>query len=1498
LRRPLIRGARALQPAVTLATLALLVGALLVVFATGLPGPAGTPGAVGQTSAGEVTPQTDDAVPARGMVLIGASPSEAPNETWGIGEVGGFNSGAWALVRYADGDGWSRAPWLDSSAQQPSGAVLKPAGTPLAGRATSSGAVALLATVAEEGRPGREVLLARAPGGSFREAAAVPGEGEAALLKPGERLFGHTRAPLLAALDEGSARAGALVVPVNGEGSAAEEDGVLHWDGSAWTREQIDVPAVSREHGDFRVLAIGASSPANAWLLAQLSQQADPGAVALFRRHLAPSAPPIWQPVAPAAGAQPGARLTAGEQPFSVAGLGEPPTAAAQILTVTDEGVWIDGERPDAPLTMFFKSEGEEPGGEGYRGRVLATWCNASAGSPPCTYTLPDSLPAGPSRSFAWSDPSNPLGFGQRVITGLGEGVSLRLEGGSFVRVLALGADEQSFLDVGGSRGAAFSNAREGWLGNERMPVHLTQHPAANRLTPYPVPFSHPLLALAPQPGGPVGALSSQALAVGDRGEVARFTPGQGWQPESLLGAGGRRATPRLRAVAWPSANRAYAVGDGEVAQMWLWRGETGLWEPDPAAPRNFRGRLLGIAFDPSNPTRGYAVGRAGVLLRFGKSWSQEALPGEVAGATFTSIAFAGSQAIVAFRVPHQQGGGEGAHYTGGLLVNDGAGWHVDQAAASTLEGGLPWAVAGLPDGGAALSGQRGAEPVVLERESPGAPWHATTVPYPGGEAPGSLSLFREAGALRVIGSGGIPNTSSVDFSETPPPSTFPENLVKAYPLAGGYVLRETPVGWSDEEHDRDEVGSPAGEPKQYDLPYRPDPTSAVLIDPSGTRGWAVGGQIDPRLETADVARYPADGVPPPGFAAAPVAVSPAQATFAIGGGAQCAAACADRAAARIGPDAWLASAIGQAGQIAGVRAFLYTGPRVTNGEGRIHPAPVPRERELARYAELMRSGSLPAFAGASPTDRAGIAGECLFVQAFAGFPAPFGTAPAASGLLSAGGSGESCTSGSSSYYALDSSGSGGPVRVIVLDDSSDVSAEQRAWVGGELVGARQAKEPAIVVGNADLSAQISAGDGDAAALAQTLVSSPSASAYFYDSSQRNVSVPLRVGSNSIPAFGSGTLGYMNSRTAQKQDFTGHAGFLLAQVETARRDPASNRAPVTARLIPNIGELALEAKDGVLLRRSQQSLFDGLARRPRAGCLATGTATNCETSPYIPIPANCVGSVCGTGIFPEYTFSSSRPDIGDFVAPNLASPDPRAVLLGPNDKPIPDPTSSLFCAYNAGTTVATISAGGLSASLTITVQAGSVRRPCGTQPLKELPAQSQASSVAPAPPPAPAPAPTGPAPAPTPTPVPVAPSPIVSSPAPGHPAATPKPPYFLPPAAAAPLLAFLPLPVPTPGRPTPPSGTSPVTSPVEAPEREEEEEEATESVGNNAASYSPADHEPSPAYVLGVVVLAAFAGASVRRRPRRGRGAVRVAPATISATRTQRRNAADRSRHR
>jgi hypothetical protein len=1474
----ILDGRRARHVMGVLVSLALAVGALVVAVLIGTSGASSS--AIAQASnaeSGEVTAQTDASVPATHVTLIGASPKEAADETWGLGVS---RSGTPVLVRYTAEAGWSLgAGLLDASGKSLSGFKLdQPEAfrfsepSVLAGQMTENGS-GVMGGEAPAGSGSEPklapVLLVRNPGGAFQETAALPITGEAALGK-GERLLGVNRAPMIAALEEASGHAGALVVPVNEEHNSGE-DRVLHWDGETWTSETIEVPTASK--GEFEVLAIGASAPGNAWLLAKLS---DHGAIGLFRRKLGSGGEATtWQPVAPKPGGTAGEALevpTQGEEvPFTV-----PSNEQSQILTVTEEGVWIDGQRGDvqASATMFFKPESET------HGRVLQAWCelsqNEPAGIPACGGELPENLPTAGGRSFAWPG----SGFGQRVITGFDEGVSLRLEGDEFKRVLALGSSVNLSENVGSTFGAAFSGPREGWLGQLQLPVHLTTSPVKSELNPWPAPFRHALLALAPAPGASVGSLSSEALAVGDEGEVARYSPGKGWLPESLLGPGGRHETPRLRAVAWPTPGRAYAVGDR--GQMWLWRGETGLWEPDPAEPLNFRGNLLGIAFDPEEPALGYAVGESGALLRYGKTWSQEpesAIPQQARGASFTAIVFAGSEAIVAYRrlIPSTE------RFEGGLIVNNGSGWHLDEGAAAAIGATAPWALAALPEGAAAFSTRSGQ---IFERQGAGSAWQETATPYPGELAPGSIALFREAGALRVVTAGSEPDTTEVE-SEPSPPAGFPPNLVQPYPLASNQessVLRQTATGWSDEEHELNNVQEPAGAFKVYDAVYRPDPVAAVLVDPTGSQGWAVGGVVgegtDSPLDTADVWRYPASaGEEPVGVHREAITSEGigGGARFAIGGGAQCAAPCAARATAHIGPDVWLEHALEEAGKNLageGIQAFIDTGPRVTTGET-VGPATVavPYQRELDRYAEILGGDGVRTLAAISQSEL-----DTALEPARA--EEPF--AQALSGLQ-----------GSSTHYATTLKG----VRVIVLDTtySDENPAEpQPVWLGNELANAAADREPAIVVGNADLQTQINAGNQTAREILAIMIKG-GASAYFFDSPEKNVKLALQIGpGESIPTYGSGTLGYINSNEQAQSDFIGASGFLLTEVGNPNE---RNIAPVHVSLIPDIGELALEAEQGTLLRRSEPARFQALARRPRAGGDAFNGSRTTETDPYIPIPLNCVGSACAEGLQPEYTFSSSNPSVGAFVEQDAAEPDGLQPMLGATGGPILETAgkSGLFCAFNPGTTTVTISAGGLSYSLPVTVQAGSVRQPCGTVPATKTPNVSQAVA-APPPPPAPAPAGAAPTSSSAPLSLPLPPPPLAATPRPAvHP--TP-PPYFLTPVPPGYLLAFVPPPVPTPARPTPPSGTSAVTSPVEAAEREEESEAAPESVSNEAVAYSAPEHEPSPAYILGIVVLAAFAGVSIRKRPRRRGRRVQIAPATISTMRSQRQLAPRRGRFR
>ncbi len=496
--------------------------------------------------------------------------------------------------------------------------------------------------------------------------------------------------------------------------------------------------------------------------------------------------------------------------------------------------------------------------------------------------------------------------------------------------------------------------------------------------------------------------------------------------------------------------------------------------------------------------------------------------------------------------------------YTGGVIFEDGSGWHEEPGATAALgEGQKPWAVAGLPDGGAAFTAQSPTEGArIVERESASSAWQS--IPYPGGFAPGALTLFREGAALRAIGTGGEPETFTSEDEIAPPPG-FPPILVDPYPLVANFergVLRQTATGWSDEEHELNDAREPPGEYFNYDTPYVPDPVSAVLVDPSGSQGWAVGGVVDDKhamLDTADVYRY-RDTTSPEGESAYQEA--PARGTaFAVGGGAQCEAPCATRAETKIGPDVWLSSAINEAATIPGVQAFFYTGPRVTTGRT-AGPAtvPVPYEREQDRYEKLLSGHSLPVYPVPSATDLDATKTELSFRSAF-------GTLP----FANAGCAGTPACS----YYAETL----GSVKVLTVDDSSEVGKEQLEWLSGELSGAAAAHQAAVVVGSADLPSEYAQRQRNAVEIVGVLEAGH-ASAYFFESPEANVHETI----GSVPAFGSGTLGYESVVVEELGGFIGASGFLVAEVGT--KQEANGRFPVGVRLIPNVGELAVEAQQG------------------------------------------------------------------------------------------------------------------------------------------------------------------------------------------------------------------------------------------------------------------------------------------------------------------------------
>jgi hypothetical protein len=1431
-----------------------------------------------------------------GMTLMGAS---ASGEAWGYRQlplaVGAVRVGSrelqidpevgtppepqLAFLRHTEASGWQvfEMP-LDEAGE----AYRGPIPNRLSARITPAGGGVLVGRDLRRPVSEQLVVLLHDLGGRWRAmqppppGVLLPVEGEA----PAEALADDqgAGAVAVAAYDAPGGHTGLIFGPQRRSVATA----IVVYDGSQWRREPIEIPAGSEAH--LKVLAVAATGLGNAWALAEPDDSLGRSVVLLERTSTLGG--PLWVD-RPLAGTPFAAVDSAGD---GIAGAG-PIGGAAQPLTVTQDGVWIDltaqiaGVERD--VTLFFDSGSDT---------VTGSWCDDGA---VCGGPLGVRLSRqGGYRSFAWTG----SGFGSRVITnpldpGGGEetnrGTYLRFADGAFARMPGAGA---SFRPSG-----AFASPDSGWL---EGPVEISTKQAPRALDPWPVAVRAPLADVTGAPGATRGAVGSGALAVGADGAVLRYEPGRGWQREFLLSSSGSVNRTTLRGVTWPEPSRAHAVGD--LGAMWMWNASDDLWVPDPGVPIGFEGNLMDVAFDPANPDRGYAVGKGGVLLSYGKSWEQEAVPPEAAGADLTSIAFAGSQAIVAAG--------------GNLLVNDGGGWRVDASARAllgTVRAGNPrlFAVAGLPDGGAVAAGRD----IVIERDGPGSPWRFSDQPLPGSTAI-AVAAVRAGGGVRAIVSV-VPQLTYPPADDLPPlDPTLPPPILPPFPLAGdGYLLRETASGWVDEQRT---AFSGSGD----DRPLKSDPILSLLLDEAGS-GWAVGGwsgaadsvgrgssarggtgrSIRERVQTAAVFRYGSGGGAPAAASRAAVPMPAGPIRLAVAGHAECDSTCADLAPHAIGPDRSLAAALGTVASIAGgngPRALLYTGNRVKGGLG---------SADAARYAALLGGApGLPVYPALGSNDAANGVGAEAFQAAFTSFPAPLGAGAPPAGISTAGIPGAAPGPGARTHYAFDSAGPGGTVRVIVVDNSlgslaasdphQNPAEPQLPWLQAVLADARAEGIPTVVMGNRSLNANFTPKlnvASDASEVAQVLVAG-GASAYLFDRPEENRVMQIPAGAaETIPSFGIGSLGYRSQVSGAvglevADSLFGDSGVLLLEVDAGMRDPATNRAPVGARLIPLIEELSLEATDGTLLRRSRPALFRGLGRKPRGGdrwgrsSAGSGTPDPSGGDPYTLFPPNqCLVAGCAARIAPEYSFTSSDPDIADFVKQDPASTNLRKPFLDANKKVVTDNSSSLLCPFNAGTTTVTISAGGFSYSESVRVQAGSVQQPCGTRPLR--PDRFVRNTPGAAPPAPPPPAPPGAAPPLEFTPPPLTPA---APPPPNPPPPPPTPPPVDPfiPLAPALALAAVPAIVPPPPppivRPLPPGGAPARTYQVE----EKREEEAAIEESKAFSRHEASDGGMTvPAYLPALILILALAGASVRGGPGARRHQRPVAnPALTHLPRTQR----------
>jgi hypothetical protein len=1457
--------------------------------------------AVAGAAGGSVAPGGVGPLPLLGVAdsevtLMGAAPAGQPGEVWGYRQlpldVGDVHVGSrplrfgpvadptrpepqLAFLRHTDGNGWQV---FDTPVDASGNPYRGPLPNRLSARITRNGGGVLVGRDLRRPVGQQVIVLDHDPGGDWHALTAPP----AAVLRPAEgpqpaealAAENGSGAVAVAAFDDGS-RTGLFFGP-SGRSAA---DGIVRYDGIQWTREPVQIPLGSE--GRFHVLAVDATGLGNAWALAE----ADPslGRSTVLLERTSTSEGPLWVE-RPLSGTPFSASEDAGKALASVAPIG----GAAQPLTVTAAGAWIDlsaeVEGVQRDVTLFYDSGADA---------VTGSWCDAAA---LCGGPLGVKLSRqGGYRSFAWPGGQ----FGTRVVTNpLDPGGSDESNRGTYLRFA-----EGAFLRMAGAGGnfhpsGAFASVDSGWL---EGPIEISSKSPPAPPRPWPLSLRAPLADVTAAPGAAPASLDSAALAVGADGSVVRYLPGRGWKREFLLSSSGSVNRANLRGVAWPLPSRAFAVGDSGA--MWEWNAADDLWIADPGLPVGFEGNLMDVAFDPADPFRGYAVGKNGVLLRYGKSWDQEALPAGFERAGLSSIAFAGSEAIVA-------AGGD-------LLVNDDGGWRVDASAHALLDGvraGNPqlFAVAGLPDGGAVAAGRD----IAIERDGPGAPWRFAAQPFPGSTAIAAAAV-RDGGSVRAVVSV-VPRIAYPPADNLPEPDpNVPPPIVPPFALPGdGYLLRETASGWRDEARTTFSGSSD-------DRPLKSDPVLALLLDSSGS-GWAVGGwsgyadaagrgtsaagsgrRIRERVRTATIFRYGSGaGSAPPAAGSQPVRTPAGPIRLAVAGHAECDAPCADLERGAIGPDRSLSAALRTVAAMRaggnGPRALLYTGNRVKSGLG---------AADAGRFAELLGGvPGLPVFPALGSDDASGGFGAAGFESALAGFPAPLGSGAAPAGITTAGIPGALPVSGARTHYAFDSHGPGGTVRVIVIDNSlgslaasdpqQNPSEAQLPWLESVLADARAKGIPAVAMGSRSLNTSFTpklnvASDGDQ--VARALVDG-GASAYLFDRPEENRSMRIPAGGGpTIPSFGTGTLGYRSPLSgaigAESADsLFGDSGILLLKLGAPAA--GSNVAPASVRLIPLIEDLSLEATDGTLLRRSRPALFRGLGRRPRGGdrwgtaSAGTGNPDPAGASPYVSFPPDqCLVPGCATRLNPEYSFVSSDPDIADFVRQDPASTNLRKPFLDSNDKVVTDNASGLLCPFNAGTTTVTVSAGGFSYSEQVTVQGGSVQRPCGTRPLR--PDRFKRASAVAAPP-APPPPPNSP-------PVSFSPPAPAAAAAPPAPQPPPSPPPSLPPPyllASAPPLAVVPAIVPPPPppivRPLPPGGAPARTYQVEEKREEEAATEESQAFSRYEADERNGGGTVVPPYLLAFVLLAAVAGASVRGGPGGKPNRSRPAPASSSAERTRR----------
>lgn len=969
-----------------------------------------------------------------------------------------------------------------------------------------------------------------------------------------------------------------------------------------------------------------------------------------------------------------------------------------EALKADGKGVWVEAKvdlvpgRESGRVVARYEAEGAS-------GHVTNSWCTLP-GTNSCEEPLESSSGRATVPDAIFQTPSGPVALGLR------EGSVDVFAHGGWTSVLAPGYGPSP-----GQTGAddVFAGPDEGWLAGVETLGHWSANGASGSLASWPLPDRSPLTSVALPPGSQGEAGESGALAVGFDGTTLSYEASAGWlvQPTPP-----RARKLNLLSVAFAGPASAFAVGQFGVILHW----DGASWSEDPESTSLTNSQLNAVAFAQSG--EGWAVGADGTILHYdGSGWSKEQPPEADSGVDITSVAVAGSEVFAV---------------AAGNLITLSPGGDWTEVDASALPGGLTpgnlRVVAGLPDGGIVAAGKS----LVLVREAAGQSFAYAAQPLEGIAV--ALAPFRDAaGRLRAYVSIAPPAAGR----EHPPE-------VGGFPSGDGDLLLQTEGGWRDLSH-----AQYAGNEITGDGALKSDPVLAVATGPTGEHAWAAGGYdgtedaagqgteepLSSRpvgWQSASIWRYDTTGSAQPPNLQSTTPSIPAElgtVSLAFFTSPMCKEECASAPDAQ--PDINLTSAARQiaayAAQPGGPAFAMLGGNAVGPLEGSKIPA-AKQEADFAHLPELLAPlAGVPTFAALGPFDPVpGATNPTLpWAEAFAGAPAPFGSGPDAPGITPVSSPEETPATGEAHlYYAFDAAQNGGTLRVLVLDNADpkgtlEESTRQRPWLERQLQNAEAENVPVVVVAAhplrnlnrgdesedeelAALLAHAGVHEGHEATVLAVFTTDGSLPGYYateiHELDEHHL-IPEDAGPEEpkIPEYEGATLGYQQTKNNGVM-------WYFASIDTS---PGARSVQVAA--VPVIESLSLKAIDGLSVARSRTLEFEAVGRRP-AGTLATKVGENFQGyDDYVEIPAPNCGATC---VAPSYSFTSSEPTVGNFVeATGAGSPFPK---LSASGHPIASSTSGLFCAYNAGTTTITVTAGLLSYSETVTVQRGSFGRPCGT----------------------------------------------------------------------------------------------------------------------------------------------------------------------------------------